>query len=50
MVKLDHNQKPTDEVSEVYALLDVIKAIKIKESQLKQSPKKLAKEVKESEK
>jgi hypothetical protein len=36
MVKLNSNQKSTDEVSEVYALLDVMKAIKIKESQSKQ--------------
>lgn len=37
MVKLTHTlpKKPTPEISEVYALLDVMKAIKIKESQLK---------------
>jgi len=35
MVKLDSDQRSTDEVSEVHALLDVMKAINIKESQLK---------------
>lgn len=37
LVKLTHTlpKEPTDEVSEVYALLDVMKAIKVKESQLK---------------
>ena len=32
-------KKSTDEVSEVYALLDVMKAIKIKESQINQKKK-----------
>jgi len=36
MVKLSSDQKPTAEISEVHALLDVVKAIKIKESQLKE--------------
>ena len=37
MVKLTRtlSKKPTGEISEVYALLDVMKAIKIKESQSK---------------
>ena len=39
MIKLDSEQKSTDEISEVHALLDVIRVIKIKESGLKQKEK-----------
>jgi len=39
MIKLSSSQKSNTEISEVHALLDVMKAIKIKESGLKQKEK-----------
>jgi hypothetical protein len=45
IIKLDHrHNNPTNEISEVYALLSIMRAIEIKELQLKQkkSIKKLA--------
>jgi len=35
MIKLSSDKKSTDSISEVHALLDVMKAIKIKEMRLK---------------
>lgn len=39
MMKLKPTQKPINEVSEVRALLNIVKAIKVKESELKRKKK-----------